>query len=177
MPNQKYHISLRIMHWLMAAIILTLLGLGFYMAYFMDKDAANKMIIFNLHKSLGALVLFLIVVRIFMRLSKPVPALPETMHLALQKLSHLTHLTLYMLMIFMPLSGYLMSNAFGYPVHLFGLPLPVLMEKNLELGQFFSEAHEFLGFTFAGVLALHIAGVIKHRFFDIPENDVLKRMI
>ena len=80
-------------------------------------------------------------------------------------------------MVLMPLSGYLMSNYFGYPVHLFGLPLPMLVEKNIELGKFFAEVHKFIGFAFIAVLILHFAGVIKHRFFDKAENDVLKRMI
>lgn len=165
------------MHWLMALIIISLLAIGFYMTSWMDKESPNKMMIYNLHKSFGALVLFLIVGRIFIRLSKPVPALHESIPMLEQKLAGLVHFILYGLMIFMPLSGYLMSNAFGYPVHLFGLPLPMLMEKNIEMGEFFAEAHEFLGFTFVVVLGLHISGVIKHRFFDKPENDVLGRMI
>jgi cytochrome b561 len=92
-------------------------------------------------------------------------------------MGHMVHMLLYGLMIFMPLSGYLMSNFFGYPVHLFGLPLPMLVEKNMALGKFFASTHEILGFAFVAILGLHIAGAIKHRFFDKPENDVLGRIM
>jgi cytochrome b561 len=177
MENQKYHISARVMHWLMALIIISLLAVGFYMTNWLDKESASRMTIYGLHKSFGALVLFLVVIRIFIRFSFKIPPLPNSIPNLVQKFAHLVHILLYVLMIFMPLSGYLMSNSFGYPVHLFGLPLPMLVEKNVEMGKFFGEAHEFLGFAFVAILALHIAGVVKHRFFEKPENDVLKRMI
>lgn len=174
---QKYHPWVRIIHWLMALIIILLLAVGFYMTNWLDKESVNRMIIYNIHKSFGALVLFLVVARIFIRLSKPIPPLPNSISVFVKKIAHLVHILLYGLMIFMPLSGYLMSNSFGYPVHLFGLPLPMLVEKNIEMGKFFAETHKILGFTFVAVLGLHIAGVVKHRFFDRSENDVLKRMI
>ncbi|MES2676851.1 MAG: cytochrome b [Pseudomonadota bacterium] len=177
MQNQEYHPSMKIIHWTMAVIIIGLLALGFYMAEFMDKESANRMLIYNLHKSFGALVLFLVVIRIFVRMQRSAPPLPDSIDLLTQALSHLVHMILYALMILMPMSGYLMSNYFGYPVHLFGLQLPMLVSPNPDLGKLCANAHEFFGFSFVAVLGLHILGVIKHRFFDKPENDVLKRMI
>jgi len=175
--QNKYHISARIIHWIMALIIISLLAVGFYMTTWLDRESTNRMLIYNIHKSFGALVLFLVVVRIFIRLSKSVPPLPNSISAFIQKTAHIVHILLYGLMVFMPLSGYLMSNYFGHPVHLFGLPLPMLVEKNIEMGKFFAGVHEFLGFAFVAVLCLHIAGAVKHRFFDRPENNVLKRMI
>lgn len=174
---QKYHIFSRILHWLMAAIIIFLLGLGIYMADFLPKDAANRMDIYALHKSFGVLVLALIAIRLVNRFVNKAPALPEAMNKFEKLAAHLTHSALYLLMIIVPLSGYLMSNAFGYPVGFFGIELPFLMEKNQELGAIFHEIHEISPYILIGVLALHVAGAIKHRFFDKPENDVLKRMI
>lgn len=173
----KYALSSRILHWLMAAIILFLLGLGIYMTDFLSKEAPNRMEIYGLHKSLGALVLFLIVIRIVNRLAFKAPALPETLAKWEKFAAHFAHALLYLLMIAVPLSGYLMSNSFGYPVNLFSLPLPSLMEKNLELAPFFAEAHEVCAFALLGLVALHVVGVIKHRFFDRKENDVLGRML
>jgi cytochrome b561 len=177
MQNNKYHISARIMHWLMALIIISLLVVGFYMANWMDRDSPYRMTVYGLHKSFGVLVLFLIVARIFIRFSKPVPPLPESIPLTTRKISHLVHILLYVLMILMPISGYLMSTYFGYQINFFGVNLPMLVREDMEMGDFFAKTHEVLGFAFAIVLTLHIAGVIKHRFFDFPENDVLKRMI
>lgn len=161
----------------MAAIILTLLGLGIYMSEFLPKDAPNRMEIYNLHKSLGAMALVLIFFRIINRLINKAPALPQSISKLEITLAHLCHFALYFLMILTPLSGYLMSNSFGYPAVFFGYELPFLIEKNLELGKFFSETHELSAYILLGLITIHVSAVIKHRFFDKPENDVLKRMI
>lgn len=173
----KYHPFSRLLHWLMAAIIIFLLGLGIYMADFLSKEAPNRMEIYSLHKSLGVLVLILVLVRIVNRFVNKVPALPDSINKLERIAAHLAHFALYALMIIIPLSGCLMSNYFGYPVHFFGIELPLLVEKNPEFGMFFHEAHKYAAYTLIAVLSLHILGVIKHRFFDKPENDVLGRMI
>jgi cytochrome b561 len=161
----------------MAAIILFLLGLGIYMADFLDKEAPNRMDIYSLHKSLGVIALILIAIRIFNRFINKAPALPNSFPKIEKFAAHLAHISLYLLMIIMPLSGYLMSNSFGYPVHLFGIEMPFLVEQNSVLGNIFHETHWIAAYLMIAVLILHIAGVIKHRFFDNPENNVLKRMI
>lgn len=175
---KKYQISSRILHWIMAAIIIFLLALGIYMADFLPKDAPNRMEFYNLHKSFGVLALILIIVRIINRAVFTPPSLPETINKLEQKLAYLAHILLYLLMVLVPLSGYLMSNSFGYPVNLFGFKMPFLIEKNADLGKIFHETHEIAPYILIIVLLLHIAGVIKHRYFDKnKENDVLKRMV
>lgn len=174
---QKYHITSRIIHWLMAAIIIFLLGLGIYMAQFLPKDALNRAEIYGLHKSLGALALVLILVRIINRSINKSPALPKAMNKFEKIAAHIAHGALYLLMIIVPLSGYLMSNYFGYPVAFFGIQLPFLVAQNPEIGKIFHEIHEIAPYVLIAVLVAHVAGVVKHRFFDKPENDVLKRMV
>jgi cytochrome b561 len=161
----------------MAAIILTLLAVGIYMSEFLPKDAPNRMEIYNLHKSLGVIALVLIFFRIINRFIYKAPALPQSISKLEITLAHLAHFGLYFLMIIAPLSGYLMSNSFGYPAVFFGYELPFLIEKNVELGKFFAETHEVSTYSLLGLITLHISAVIKHRFFDKPENDVLKRMV
>lgn len=161
----------------MAAIILFLLALGFYMADFLSKEAPNRLEIYNLHKSLGALVLGLVFVRIVNRLIFKAPALPNSLPKSEKILAHLAHVALYLLMIAVPLSGYLMSNLFGYPVHFFGATLPNLVEANPELGMKIHDSHGVFAYILLGLIALHVAGVVKHKFFDKPENDVLGRML
>jgi len=92
-------------------------------------------------------------------------------------LAHLAHGALYLLMIIVPLSGYLMLNLFGYPVKFFSIELPSLVTANPELGMTFAEIHEVSAFILLGIVAIHILAVVKHRFFDKPENNVLKRII
>jgi len=173
----KYSLSSRIIHWLMALIILSLLGVGIYMTEFLPKDSPNHMAIYDLHKSFGVIALILIFVRIINRFIYKAPALPQSLPKIEIALSHLVHLGLYILMIIVPLSGYLMSNSFGYPAVFFGNELPFLVEQNFERGKFFAETHELSAYGLLGLVALHVLGAIKHRFFDKPENDVLKRML
>lgn len=161
----------------MAVVILFLLGLGIYMTEFLSKESPNHLQVYELHKSFGVVVLALIFIRIINRLVKKAPPLPETMHKFERILAHLGHLGLYVLMIVVPLSGFLMSNSFGFPVKLFGLELPMLVATDFTHGRFFSEVHELAAYALLGLVIAHVAAVIKHRFFDKPENDVLKRMI
>lgn len=173
----KYALSSRIIHWLMAAVILFLLALGIYMTEFLPKDSPNHLQVYELHKSFGVLALALIFVRVTNRLIKKAPPLPNTMPKYEQILAHLGHIGLYVLMLVVPLSGFLMSNSFGFPVKFFGIELPMLIATNFDNGKIFSEVHELAAYALLGLVIAHVAAVIKHRFFDKPENDVLKRMI
>lgn len=175
--NNKYSISSRAIHWLMAILIIAILAIGIYMTTFIAKDAPNRFEIYGLHKSLGVIALFFIFIRIFNRIISKTPKLPTSMPKVEINLSHLAHIGLYLLMAIVPISGYLMSNSFGYAVHLFSLDMPFLIEKNFELGKLFSTIHYYASYSLLALVMLHIAAVIKHRFFDKPEHDVLKRML
>lgn len=174
---KKYPLSSRIIHWLMAVIIFAAIGVGLYMTKVLPEDAPNHLEVYSLHKSFGVLALIFVIFRIVNRLVFKAPALPATIKKHEQILSHLGHFGLYFLMIAVPLSGYLMSNSFGFPVHLFSIEMPFLIERNFEVGKILAEVHELSAYAIIGLIFAHIAAVIKHRFFDKPENDVLKRML
>ena len=173
----RYHLYSRILHWLMAIVIIFLLGLGIYMTKFISSDSESRMAIYNLHKSFGVLALILIAIRLVNRFINKAPALPATIIKIEAIAAHLAHFLLYLLMIIIPLSGYLMSNSFGYPVNFFGFQMPFLVMQNPELGKIFAEIHEITAYLLIAMVILHVCAVIKHRFFDKAENDVLKRMI
>ena len=96
-----------------------------------------------------------------------------------QKIVKLLQTLLYILMVLMPISGYVMSNAGGYPINFFGLgELPALVGKSKGLGDVAHEAHELMGFAMLALILLHMAGAIKHRLKDKGgESDILKRML
>ena len=161
----------------MAIIILSLLAVGIYMTNFLPKESVNRGIIYGLHKSFGVIVILLIITRIINRLIFKAPALPETIRNPERILAKIGHLALYLLMIIVPFSGYFMSNLYGHPVQLFGLTLPLLAETNYEIGAIFSEIHEISAYSLLALVSIHILAVIKHRFFDLKENNVLPRML
>lgn len=176
MPIEKYSLSLRIVHWLTALIIFSLLIIGFYMSG-LDFTDSKKETLYILHKSFGVIVFALVLVRIIIRIKSKIPPLPNTIPGLIRILSHIVQYSLYILMILMPISGYLMSNFYGFPVIFFNITLPNIVGVNTDLGKIFGEIHEVLGYCLIFALFLHIAGALKHRFFDIKENDVLPRII
>jgi cytochrome b561 len=173
----RYDTVARAFHWLMAAIIITLIVVGIYMADLPD-DAPGRGTIFMLHKSFGALALLLFFGRIAWRRHKRPPELPAVLQPWERKLAVSAHYLLYLFMFIVPFSGYAMSTFGGYPVSFFGLfRVPAIFPKNETLGGFAHESHEILAYTLIAILALHIAGALKHRFLDGGEADVLKRML
>lgn len=171
---QKYNPAIRVLHWAMALVILTLVAVGWYMTD-LPKEDPNRMAIYGYHKAFGVLVLLLLAARVGSRLIFKAPALPDAIKPAERKLAHLGHFALYLLMLGVPLSGIIMSNAFGYPASFFGIPLPFIVEKNEELGKFFREIHGIVPYVLLGLVALHVAGVVKHKI--VEKINLLTRMI
>ncbi|HLD76712.1 MAG TPA: cytochrome b/b6 domain-containing protein [Rickettsiales bacterium] len=166
----KYHISSRIIHWLMALIIIITLLLGIYMTKFLPKDATNLIEIYNLHKSFGVMALIFIVIRIINRFIHKAPQTPEGFNKIEKFAAHFIHILLYILMIFVPFSGYLMSNFYGFPVHIFSYKMPIIVSNNLQFGAIFLNIHEILAYSLLAAIIFHILGALKH-------NDILKRII
>lgn len=161
----------------MAVLIIFMIGLGIYMNDFMTENNPNHFAIYELHKSIGVVLIILVLTRIVNRLiHKPLQP-PIGLKKIEKTFAKLGHFGLYVLMVITPFSGYLMSNGFGFEVKLFGIALPALINIDIELARFFKELHEISAFSLAGLIVIHILAVIKHRYFDTKENDVLNRML
>jgi cytochrome b561 len=178
--QEKYHPFLRILHWVMAVLVITMIFLGWFMEYLEDvigKTNPTRLFLYDLHKSLGVIVLVLIVIRIIARIVTFAPPLPQTMQPLIRIAAKSLHYTLYTLMVVTPLAGYAMSDSFGKGVKLFGLPLPRILSVNKELGKTLSELHSVFAYTLLALIVIHIAAAIWHRFFDKRENDTLPRIL
>lgn len=174
--SSRYPWVLRLLHWLMAFVIIGLIAMGWAMKELKGLPLPRGEI-YALHKSFGVIALALIVLRVAFRLTSRIPPLPASLPPAERLGAHAGHLLLYLGMIFVPLSGFTMSMAGGHGIKLFGVPLPNMMEVNKPLAGLAHEVHELLPYVLLGVIALHVAGALKHRFLDkAPENDVLPRM-
>ena len=170
--QNAYGLLAKAFHWVTGLIILGLLSLGFYMEGL--EGTPFKFGLYGWHKSFGALVLFLVIFRLGWKFaSVRVESLPT--HQQWEKLlAKGAHILLYLAMFAMPLTGWLMSSAAGYPVKMFGLELPALIEKNKELGGFFNQAHGIIAYALIGLLVLHVAGAFKHHFLD--KDETIQRM-
>lgn len=170
--SQDYSKSFKLIHWLTALIILGLLGMGFYMSGLDYSE--DKLKLYNLHKSFGLLVLVLLTLRILALILKGKPKSLLT-HKPWEKgLSHLVHLLLYLLLIAMPLSGWVMSSAADFPISFFGLQAPDIVSKDKEIFDLSRNAHELMAFALIAFVGLHILGALKHHFID--RDETLQRM-
>lgn len=181
MPEQikQYDLVQRWLHWLIAFTILAMIAIGLYMVQLPKEwelpegQESVRAFWFLLHKSLGISIAVLILMRVAWRIFHPAPSLPSSIPLWQQKLSGGVHGLLYVLMIAMPLTGYLQSMYSKYDTKLWGIVLPRLAEADPDMREYFSEIHEVLAFTLIALLLLHIGAAVKHR---INNNDITQRM-
>lgn len=177
----QYGIVAVMLHWLIAAAIIFMLGLGIYMTD-LPPGSMAQFEYFQLHKSVGISILLLSFVRLGWRLANPVPPLPPHLKSWEAVAARVTHYGFYVLMIVMPLTGWMVVSAssLGIPTLLFGaIPWPHIpfiagLENRKEVAVAFSEIHEILAFTMIALLLLHIGAALKHHF--LLKDDVLRRM-
>ncbi len=121
-------------------------------------------------------VFILVLVRLAWRIGHKPPALPAHMPAIERLAAHAGHHLLYVLMLAIPLSGWLMSSAKGFQTVWFGvLPLPDLLAKDKALGNLLETVHVVLNYTLIAVLLGHVGAALKHHFID--RDDVLTRML
>lgn len=173
MNNTKYNGTAIALHWLVAVLIVVAFSVGQYMA---DLELSPwKLKIFAWHKWVGVTIFLLVLYRIYWRLTHPAPALPASMSENMKKGSGVTHLFLYLLMVAIPITGWLHSSAAGVSVVYFNfIPLPNLLDKNKELSDLFKDVHESLNWALLGLVIMHVAATLKHQFMD--KDNLLDRM-
>ena len=172
--SARYTRTAVFLHWLLALLILAALGWGLYMVDL--RLSPWKLKAYSWHKWLGVSIFLLVLARLAWRLSHKPPPLPAGIPGWQRMSAAVSHGLLYLLMLAIPLSGWLMSSAKGFQTVYFGvLPLPDLLEKNKILGDLLVSVHVTLNYTLMALLALHVAAALKHHFID--RDDVLRRML
>jgi cytochrome b561 len=129
---------------------------------------------FNLHKSIGICLGFLVLWRLGWRVTHSVPAPPMGNTDFQNKLSQWAHRALYVCMVVLPVSGFMGSSFSPYPVKFFGLPLPKLWEPSPEGKELFSEIHEVSAFVMMIIIILHISAAVWHQW--VKRDGLLSRM-
>lgn len=172
--NQSYTRTAIFLHWLVALGLIATFSVGFYMQGL--PLSPEKLKLYSWHKWAGISLLVLIIIRLAWRISNPAPELPSTMKPIEKLMAQSGHLVLYVLMLAIPISGWLMSSALGVQVVWFGvLPLPDLVNKNEVLGEFLLNLHIILNYTLLLAVLGHVAAAMQHHF--IKKDNILKRML
>lgn len=158
----KYPLVSRIFHWVMAAAILFMVAAGLYMTR--QEYSPFVISLYGWHKSVGFLILVAVALRLSWRLA--FVRLPEAPGPKWQqRFARYTHYALYLLMFMIPLSGWAMSSAKGFPVSVFGwFVLPDIAPVDKSIGHFFYEVHEYTAYTLIALSSLHILAALYHQF-------------
>lgn len=162
------------LHWLIVALIITQVTLASMAA---DLPLGPRKIkLLATHKSIGITILALVCVRVLWRWSNPTPVLPETLKPYERTAARATHGLLYALLFALPLSGWMMSSARGFPVSYFGFfTLPDLVPKSRPLYEMLLTTHGVLAAILIALAGLHALAALRHHFW--LKDDVLRRML
>lgn len=169
-----YGSTSRLNHWIGAVLFASLLIVGFILSYDVlpDEQAGE---VRNLHKATGTLMLLFAIWRVTWRIGQGFPA-PASGRAGWElALSKAVHGAMLLTLIVMPLSGVLMSLLGGRPIDMYGLfTIPPIAEMK-DLARSLRKVHEVAGYTLATLIALHIAGALKHSVID--KDSTLRRML
>ncbi len=172
--KDQYGTVSKILHWGMAVLIISMLFCGLIMTDLSPSPFRWK--VYMIHKSVGLVILFLIVSRLVWRFINIVPELPKSLPATHRNLAKLSPYILYAMMIVMVLSGYIMSDMGGYAISFFDIfTLPHLFSKNQSLSAIAAKTHGIAAYCFIVILTTHVFAAFYHHF--VLKNEVLKRML
>jgi len=172
---EQFGLLTKILHWMIAALILFLVWLGWYMV---DLDYYHKWYNSSLHwhKSLGMIVLILAVIKIGWQFYTPPPAVVDNLKPWEEKAANGMHHLLILMMLLIPVTGYFISTSDGKSVEVFDwFALPALISKNETVRDLAIGLHFYLAYAVAFLAAGHAGAALKHQFID--KDGTLARMI
>jgi cytochrome b561 len=162
------------LHWLMLLLIVAVYACIELRELF-PKGSDPREALKNWHFMLGMSVFVLAWVRLAVHLFGPVPAIVPEPSRWMKLSGQLMHAALYVLMIGLPIAGWLILSASGKPVPFFGLQLPALVGENKELAEVFKDIHETGATVGYFLIGLHAAAALFHHY--VVRDSTLRRML
>lgn len=165
----RYHPLLRLIHWLMAILVVAMIGTGFMLE---EKPVVAGYPIIFWHQSFGLSIFALIWLRLIVRWSFPLPTAVASLSDWEKRLSRVVHTLFYIFMVIVPITGYLAIVGNGASPQWFGLTLP-FPDMTATIKQL-SNTHALLAFCLIGLVGLHLLAFVKHRL--VGKINLLQRM-
>ncbi|MDX1694902.1 MAG: cytochrome b [Ketobacteraceae bacterium] len=173
--NAGYGLVAIVLHWLMAGLIIGMFALGLWMTdltYYHDWYRTAP----HWHKSTGVMIFFLWLLRLFWRVCNPRPQPLDTHETWEKIIASITHGLLYLLILLVIISGYMISTADGRALEVFDwFEIPAFTTGIENQEDLAGEVHFYMACVLIGVAALHAGAALKHYFFD--RDSTLQRMI
>lgn len=168
----RYGTPAILLHWVLAILIVGLVALGWYMMAIEDEPGSGWY--FDIHKSFGIVVFALVLLRVLWRAKHQPAALPANLPTWQVRLSSITQWALYGCMVLMPVIGFLGASYSKKGILFFGIQIPRWLVSNRDSAELFFSLHSALAWVLVGLVAIHIAGGLKHLFVD--KDGVFQRM-
>jgi len=169
--QRQFPASMRFLHWLMAALVLTMLCIGVAMV----ASLGDYHSLVSIHRPLGILILLLVVIRFVNRLRSKVPPLPPDFPSKERFVAAASEVLLYSLLFVIPLVGWAMLSAAGYPIVLFGsVHLFPILPHNLMLYAFLRKTHTVLAYLLFFAFVAHFSAVLFHTW--VGRDGLFDRM-
>lgn len=169
---QSYGSVSKFFHWAIFILILGMIIYGFVLG---DFPKAWKALGYNIHKLIGLTVLILMVLRMIWAFMNPKPKLPSKTPLWQIAAERLMHFSFYLVLLAMPIVGWIMAVAANKPPKLFGYSLTLPIAPNEVLAKQMGLTHEILAYVIIAMVVLHVGAALKHHY--INKDNILKRMM
>ncbi len=158
-PHDRFSVPSRWLHWVMAVLVIAMLFIGVGMI----TSVTRYSLLVSIHKPLGIAILLLVVIRLINRRINTPPALPASLPPIQRLAARASHLALYALMVAMPLIGWGMLSAAGYPIVLYGpVALPAILPKDAALYAVLREAHTVFAYLLFATVLVHLGAALFH---------------
>jgi len=159
-------------HWIIFILIFGVIIYGFVLD---DFPKAWKPVGYNIHKIIGLTIFVLMVLRLIWTLMNPKPKLPGSIPLWQIAVERLVHFGFYVVLLAMPIVGWVMATAAGKPPKLFGYSLNLPIDPDKVLARQMSFTHTILAYVIIAMVLLHVGAALKHHF--VNKDNVLRRMM
>ena len=176
----RHPVGLRFIHWLTALVMIWMLGSGLLLG-FLGFSGVREIfggditgLISKYHKTCGVIILGLVALRLMTKYTRPRPAGLETLPAAQRLIAGAVHVMLYLLLIGMPVVGWMATAAGGFPVEFFNMTLPGLIGKDRDLSVLLFDLHWYGGWAFVVLIGMHAGAGLFHRF--IKRDGVFRRI-
>ena len=175
--GERYGAVAIVLHWLMAVLLVALIALGVYMVRLPEVGFdVRKIVLILYHKQLGMLALALALLRLAWRVGATLPSLVETLPEWQKFLARFVHLWFYALMLALPVTGWLLSSAAGFPMSFLGLfDLPDFVHTDEYLFRSLVLIHRWLGYALAVLAVAHMGAALEHHF--VTRDQTLRKML
>jgi cytochrome b561 len=159
--SKSYDTVTRLFHWVTALVLFGQIPAGIAMTSEVIPSLNDAL--FILHKEMGSVFLVLVFARVVWKLTRPVPALLPQTPILQRRIASLTHGFLYVLLVVLPISGYIRTIGDGYPIELLdAMNIPPLLSGIPEIARQMLVLHKFSAYLLTALIAVHIAAAVQH---------------